>query len=113
MSYSYSNRRRRRGVATWRKVAAVAGMIAGVSGLAIAGVKMARERAHIPVVLADARPVRVRPAKPGGLHVPGSDLMLDETEEEQVSLAIPAEQPALSALRAKQAAGPFAEAPPE
>ena len=110
MSYSY--RGRRRGVATWPKVAAGAGLTAAVFGLAIAGVKMAREPAQIPVVFADLRPVRVRPATPGGLHVPGSDLLLDEAEEEPVSLAAPAEEPALPALRAKQGADPFAEPAP-
>jgi hypothetical protein len=43
---------------------------------------------------------------------PGSDLLLDEAEEEPVSLAAPAEEPALPALRAKQGADPFAEAAP-
>jgi hypothetical protein len=58
----------------------------------------------IPVVTADARPIRVRPADPGGLNVnqTGNFVFSGDPDDSQARLAPPAEAPNTKALRASE-----------
>ncbi len=73
----------------------------------------------IPVVDADPRPIREKPANPGGMKVDGAenDVFSGGSDRENVKLAAPAETPNARALTAEatpapaNAASPLAEAP--
>ena len=58
----------------------------------------------VPVVTADARPVRVRPADPGGLNVSqvGNFVFSGDSDDGESSLAAPPEAPNTNALRASE-----------
>lgn len=58
----------------------------------------------IPVVTADARPIRIRPVDPGGLNVnqTGNFVFSGDPTDKSTRLAAPAEAPDTSALRASE-----------
>lgn len=83
----------------WLMIAAAALgalLLVGMGGWAMFG----RRPATIPVIEADARPLRVKPTDPGGMQVAGAEEM-DPTER----MAPSAETPAPEALRAQMQAG--------
>jgi hypothetical protein len=64
--------------------------------------------AGIPIVMADARPIRIRPVDPGGLSVnqTGNFVFSGDTVDSQTRLAAPAEAPNTNALRASERVRP-------
>ncbi len=99
------------------------GFYAGL-GLVACGAAYWALRGHesnaIPVVTADARPIRVRPADPGGLNVnvTGNFVFSGDSDDSESRLAPPPEAPNTKALkdsekvRAKPAR-PAGDHPPE
>jgi cell division septation protein DedD len=75
-----------------------------------------RHGGTVPVVTADTRPIREKPANPGGMKIDGTenDLFSGGSDTSNVKLAPPAEAPDTKALRAAAAspAAPAAVAPP-
>jgi hypothetical protein len=112
---------RDQGRVPWRMMA-MAGGVVGVAALGAAG-WMAYDKmggGSVPVVEADPKPIKVKPADPGGLRVPNQGEMILERPQARpqtapnrgAELAPPAETPAIDRLRA-QVAPPsvFAPAP--
>lgn len=67
----------------------------------------------VPVVTADARPVRVRPADPGGLNVNqiGNFVFSGDADDSESRLAAPPEAPNTNALRASEKIRPKSTKP--
>lgn len=65
------------------------------------GLNSGHSRHTIPIVEAEAGPIRIRPADPGGMRVSGAEAGSDAEHRE--GLAAPPEAPALGALRAQSA----------
>ena len=83
---------------------AVVALLVMVGGWAM----LNRGPARVPVIEADARPLRTKPDNPGGMQVAGAD----EQESGAAAMAPPPEAPAPLALRAQvQAARPVAPTP--
>ncbi len=72
-----------------------------------------RHSGAIPVILADSRPLRVKPDNPGGLQVPGASesVLADQGDGQTEALAGPPEKPDPLALRAQQQAQQQASVP--
>jgi hypothetical protein len=86
-----------------RRLALIAGGLGGVLLLVVGGWSTIGHRStSVPVVLADSRPVRVKPENPGGMQVAGAseDILSGGTDTHGGKLAPPPEAPAPQALRA-------------
>jgi hypothetical protein len=83
-----------------KRLAMIAGAIGGVIALVFAGSSLMGHRHHgIPVIEAEAGPVRIKPENAGGMQVTGADLGLGIGTTQ--ALAPAAEQPQINALRAQ------------
>ena len=81
-----------------RRMAIVAAGFGGVLALVIGAFSLSHHTHHgVPVILAQAGPVRIKPLNPGGMQVAGADDIAPGAER----LAPEPEKPALHALRAK------------
>ena len=105
------------GGSSWRMIAIGGGLLAalGIGALAILG--LAREGSGgVPLVEADPRPVRVRPADPGGLRVQNQDELIFDRDRRPANntarLAPEAAGPRLDALRQQVAPPPAPVAAP-
>ncbi|MBV9785547.1 MAG: SPOR domain-containing protein [Acidisphaera sp.] len=99
---------RRRLDAPTRRLALIAGGLLALL-LAIGGVwALSGHRADspVPVVEADTRPIRIKPANPGGMQVAGADeaILSGQANSAAAALAAPPEAPAPQALLAQQQA---------
>ena len=82
-------------------------LVAGMAGWALVG----RAPTVVPVIEADARPLRVKPADPGGMQVVGADDQMNAGAASGTGNMAPvAETPAPQALRAQLAPPPAAPA---
>jgi len=106
---------RDQGRVPWRMMA-MAGGVVGVAALGAAG-WMAYDKmggGSVPVVEADPKPIKVKPADAGGLRVPNQGEMILERPQARpqtapnrnAELAPPAEAPAIDRLRAQVAPPP-------
>ena len=83
-----------------KRMGMIAAGIAGVVALAVGAGSLMGTRHHgVPVIEADAGPVRIKPADAGGMQVTGADLGLGIGSTQ--TLAPVAEQPQINALRAQ------------
>lgn len=83
------------------------GVYAGIGILACGAAYWAfrgHDSTSIPIVTADARPIRVRPVDPGGMNVnqTGNFVFSGDPDDSQARLAPPAEAPNTKALRASE-----------
>jgi hypothetical protein len=86
-----------------RRMAIVAGGLGGAIALVIALVSLSHHgHRGIPVILAEAGPVRIKPLDPGGMKVAGAEEAVSGVE----ALGPAAEKPAIRALRAKTRVAP-------
>ena len=88
---------------------------AGLGGLLLVGMAgyavMGRRPATVPVIQADARPIRVKPENAGGMQFAGADELGGDAAPGSEKMAPVAETPAPQALRAQmQQASPVPEA---
>jgi hypothetical protein len=99
-----------------RKLALIAACIGGTLLLVVGGWSMLDHHSHgVPVVQADASPMRVKPANPGGLEVAGvnNDIFSGGSDTDVEKLAPPPQTPDPQALRALPAPTPAAARPAE
>ena len=98
-----------------RRLLIIAGGIGAALVLVLAVLSLGgRQDAPIPVVQADPRPVRVKPADPGGMRVANDDIFSAGDGQDQ-NLAAPAETPNPAALKAEAPGHPATQAtqPPQ
>lgn len=97
-------RRARRGInPATRRLMMFAGGLAGTLICLIGASTLTRHRStQVPVVTADARPIRVKPDNPGGMQIDGSenDVFSVGAEDGKSRLAAVAETPDLNGMRA-------------
>jgi len=94
-----------------RRLALIAACIGGTLLAAVGGWSMLDHHSHgVPVVQADASPMRVKPANPGGLQVAGvnNDIFSGGSDTDVEKLAPPPQTPDPQALRALPAPTPAA-----
>ena len=101
---TYRMHRRSRGMDTGtRRLAMIAGGL-GVALLTVLGASqvIGHRGGQVPVVEADSRPIRVKPANPGGLQIAGTneDIFEGDNGSDTGKLAPPPEAPQPQALRA-------------
>ncbi len=91
-----------------RRLMIVAGAIGGAALLAVVGgwSLLSRGPASVPVIMADSRPIRVKPEARGGLQVAGAndDIMAPDGTKLTDALAAPTETPQTEQLRQMQQA---------
>lgn len=96
-------------------MAIVAGGIAVVLAVLVGASSLTGRRgAEVPVVMADTRPIRVKPENPGGMKIDGAenDVFSGGSDNSNARLAPPAETPDTKALRTGSVpAGPITTAP--
>ena len=90
------------------------GLAAVLAVLVVASALMNRHGGEIPVVTADPRPIREKPANPGGMKIDGAenDVFSGGSDTDGAKLAPQPEAPNPKALRTAEAAPPPAIAPP-
>jgi len=96
-----------------RRLLVIVGGVAAALLLVIAAFSLGGSRSgsgQVPVVQADPRPVRVRPADPGGMQIAGLDDDLTTGDGHSDTLAAPDETPNPAALRAQSLSEARAEA---
>ncbi len=107
----YPNQRRHEGgldSGTVRLAVIAGGILAGL-GLAYVGLSMFHHRSgEVPVILADERPIRVKPENPGGMQIAGagSEMFSGGSDTNGSKLAPAPETPNPQALRAPAPAAP-------
>ena len=86
-----------------RKLAIIAAAIGGTLLVVAGGWSMISHRSHgVPVVQADSSPLKVKPANPGGMQVPGAsnEIFSGGSDTDVEKLAPPPETPDPQGLRA-------------
>lgn len=101
-THSYRTRRSPRGGGTQFLLIVAVGLgVLLLGGMMVWGM-MGRHSAAVPVVEADPRPIRVKPADPGGMQVVGANVEMGSgTAGDGGTMAPPPEAPAPQALRAQ------------
>ena len=99
-----------------RRLALIAGGLGGALILLVGGwMVLGQHHAGVPLIMADARPIRVKPANPGGMQVVGAneDVMASSAAGDGDAVAPAPEAPQVQALQAEiQAAKQAETAPP-
>jgi hypothetical protein len=102
---SWRQRAHRQSDGTARRMVIVAGGIGAAMVLALAVISLTGHNSgQVPVVQADPRPLRVKPANPGGLQIANDDVFANSGDGQSAELAAPPETPNPAALKAQMKA---------